>query len=173
MQMRYLEIEKSGFSNLYKFKNQKPGDDKDLILSNTVAGFSSYIKTINPDLIIVHGDRLEALAGSIVGSFNNILTAHIEKEVKFQGTIDELIRHSVSKLSHIHFVSNIDAKTRLIQMGESADSIHMIGSPDMSLMNSDNLPNLEAIRKHYDFSFNDYAIILFHPVTTDLKNLRI
>ena len=114
----------------------------DIILSNTVTGFSSYIKTITPDLIIVHGDRLEALAGSIVGSFNNILTAHIEGG-EVSGTIDELIRHSVSKLSHIHFVSNIDAKTRLIQMGESADSIHVIGSPDIDLMNSDNLPNLE------------------------------
>ena len=168
----YLEIEKSGFSNLYKYKNQKPGDDMDIILSNTVTGFSSYIKTITPDLIIVHGDRLEALAGSIVGSFNNILTAHIEGG-EVSGTIDELIRHSISKLSHIHFVSNIDAKTRLIQMGESSDSIHVIGSPDIDLMNSDNLPNLETIRKHYNFSFDDYAIILFHPVTTDLKNLRV
>ena len=46
-------------------------------------------------------------------------------------------------------------------MGESADSIHVIGSPDIDLMNSDNLPNLEAIRKHYDFSFNDYALFFF------------
>ena len=168
----YLEIEKSGFSNLFKFKNQNLGEDMDVILSKTVSGFSRFIKRIVPDLIILHGDRLETLAGAIVGSFNNILTAHIEGG-EVSGTIDELIRHSVSKLCHIHFVSNDEARRRLIQMGESSDSLHIIGSPDIDLMNSKKLPDLETVKSYYNFNFVEYAIILFHPVTTDLKNLKI
>jgi UDP-N-acetylglucosamine 2-epimerase (hydrolysing) len=75
----------------------------DLTLAKTIEGLSSYSKKINPDLIVVHGDRVRRL-GAIVGSLNNTLVAHIEGG-ELSGTVDELIRHSVSKLSHIHFVS--------------------------------------------------------------------
>jgi UDP-N-acetylglucosamine 2-epimerase (hydrolysing) len=74
----------------------------DLTLAKT-EGLSSYSKKINPDLIVVHGDRVETLCGAIVGSLNNILVAHIEGG-ELSGTVDELIRHSVGKLN-IHFVS--------------------------------------------------------------------
>ena len=70
---------------------------------------------MKPDLIVVHGDRPEALAGAIVGSFNNILVAHIEGG-ELSGTIDGLIRHSVTKLAHLHFVANQEANERLKQM---------------------------------------------------------
>ena len=81
------------------------------------------------DQIVVHGDRVETLAGAIVGSLNNILVAHIEGG-EISGTIDELIRHAVSKMSHIHLVANEEAKTRLLQLGELLDSIFILGSPD-------------------------------------------
>ena len=88
----------------------------DLTLSKTIRGFSQYVNEIKPDMIVVHGDRPEALSGAIVGSFNNILVSHIEGG-ELSGTIDESIRHSVSKLSHLHFVSNQDSKKRLMKMG--------------------------------------------------------
>ena len=92
------------------------------------------------------GDRVEALAGAIVGSLNNILVAHIEGG-EVSGTIDELIRHSVSKMSHIHYVSNHEAKNRLLQMGEMESSIKVIGSPDVDIMFSNNLPSLDEVKK--------------------------
>ena len=93
------------FSNIYLYNNQSFNSKMEIVLSNTIYGFSHYIDEINPDLIVVHGDRPETLAGSIVGSFKNILVAHIEGG-EVSGTIDELIRHSVTKLSHLHFVAN-------------------------------------------------------------------
>ncbi|MFP3701126.1 UDP-N-acetylglucosamine 2-epimerase, partial [Burkholderia sp. SIMBA_013] len=84
----------------------------------------------NPDVIVVHGDRVEAMAGAIVGSLNNILVAHIEGG-EVSGTIDELIRHSISKMAHTHFVSNSEAQERLVQLGEAKSSIFTIGSPDL------------------------------------------
>jgi len=165
------EIEKSGFKNIYKFINHDDIEHMDRTLAKTIDGFSHYVKLINPDLIVVHGDRVEALAGAIVGSLNNILVAHIEGG-EISGTIDELIRHSVSKLSHIHFVSNEDAKRRLIQMGEIEESIFVIGSPDIDLMNSKNLPSIEEAKKYYDIEFKNYAIAMFHPVTTEYDKIQ-
>ena len=68
----------NGFKNVFKFNNYVHSKKMDIGLASTVNGFSDYVSQIKPDLIIIHGDRVEALAGSIVGSLNNILTAHIE-----------------------------------------------------------------------------------------------
>jgi UDP-N-acetylglucosamine 2-epimerase (hydrolysing) len=165
------EIRKVGFKNIYKFINQNSSDSMDHILSKTVAGLSDYVKETVPDMLIVHGDRVEALAGAIVGALNNILVSHIEGG-EVSGTIDELIRHATSKLSHIHFVANDTAKKRLTQLGEVTDSIHVIGSPDIDVMNSSSLPDIEGVRRYYEFDFHNYAILLFHPVTTELGDLR-
>lgn len=166
-----IEIERSGFKNIFPFENHTHETTMDLTLAKTIQGFSEYIKRINPDLIVVHGDRVEALAGAIVGSLNNILVAHIEGG-ELSGTIDELIRHSVSKLSHIHFVANAQAKKRLLQMGELASSIFVIGSPDVDMMFSDTLPTLETVKGYYEIDFCTYALAMFHPVTTEISNME-
>ena len=166
-----IEIERCNFKNTHTFENHTHETTMDLTLAKTIEGFSSYCKSVNPDLIVVHGDRLETLAGAIVGSLNNILVAHIEGG-ELSGTVDELIRHSVSKLSHIHFVSNKDAAKRLKQMGEITSSIFTIGSPDVDIMFSENLPNLETVKKHYAISFNNFAIVVFHPVTTEANEMK-
>ena len=75
-------------------------------------------KKNRPDLIVYHGDRVETLSAAIVGSLNHILTAHIEGG-EVSGTIDDTIRHSVTKLSHIHFVGNKKAARRVVSMGEN------------------------------------------------------
>jgi UDP-N-acetylglucosamine 2-epimerase (hydrolysing) len=114
---------------------------------------------------------VETLAGAIVGSLNNILVAHIEGG-EISGTVDELIRHSVSKLSHIHFVSNGDAAKRLKQMGEIESSIFNIGSPDIDIMFSNSLPSLEIVKHYYEIDFDKFAIVMFHPVTTEVLEMQ-
>ncbi len=166
-----LEVEAAGFRNIYKYINQNAGDSMDHVLAKTILGFSDYVKEIVPDLLIVHGDRVEALAGASVGALNNILVGHIEGG-EVSGTVDELIRHAVSKLSHIHFVANDMAKVRLTQLGEREETIHVIGSPDIDVMNSDTLPTIDEVRRRYSFDFGDYSILMFHPVTSELDNLR-
>lgn len=166
-----IEIKKSGFKNIYPFINHDDILHMDRNLSKTIDGFSHYINEIKPDLIIVHGDRIEAMAGAIVGSLNNILVAHIEGG-EISGTIDELIRHSVSKLSHIHLVSNKEARKRLIQMGEDCKSIFTIGSPDLDVMNSKELPSLKVVKNYYEIEFDSYGILLFHPVTTESTKIK-
>ena len=166
-----MEIEKSGFQEIHTFDNQSAQGKMDTNLAKTIEGFSDYVKKLNPDLIIVHGDRVETLAGAIVGALNNILVAHIEGG-EISGTIDELIRHSVSKLSHIHFVSNSIAANRLRQMGELKKSIFEIGSPDIDVMFSSNLPGLQVVKGYYEIPFESYAIAMFHPITTEFNNMQ-
>lgn len=166
-----IEIERCHFKNVSTFENHTHETTMDLTLAKTIEGFSSYCKETNPDLIVVHGDRVETLAGAIVGSLNNVLVAHIEGGER-SGTVDELIRHSVSKLSHIHFVSNADAAKRLLQMGEVKESIFTIGSPDVDVMFSDTLPELAVAKRYYQIDFDVFAIVMFHPVTTEIDQME-
>lgn len=167
-----IEVQKSGLKNIHTFKNHTHETTMDLTLAKTIEGFSEYVESIKPDLVVIHGDRVEALAGAIVGSLNNILVAHIEGG-ELSGTIDELIRHATSKLSHIHFVANNLAKKRLIQMGEVSESVFTIGSPDIDIMFSDNLPDLKEVKNYYEIPFEDYALAMFHPVTTEIDLMQI
>lgn len=166
-----IEVQKEAFKNVYVFVNQIEGEPMELVLANTIIGLSRYVRENKPDLIVVHGDRVEALAGAIVGAIKNILVAHIEGGER-SGTIDELIRHSASKLSHIHFVANEEASERLKQLGENPENIYVIGSPDIDVMLSPDLPTLETVKIHYGIPFDKYGIAIFHPVSTELRDLN-
>ncbi|APG64697.1 UDP-N-acetyl-D-glucosamine 2-epimerase, UDP-hydrolysing [Tenacibaculum todarodis] len=167
-----IEVERCGFKNIATFNNHTHEATMDLTLAKTISGFSEFVKKTKPDLIVIHGDRVEALAGAIVGSLNNILVAHIEGG-ELSGTIDELIRHATSKMSHIHFVANEKAKKLLKQMGELSESIYTIGSPDIDIMFSNNLPDLNTVKTYYNIQFSNYAVAMFHPVTTEYNNIEL
>ena len=167
----YKEIEKDGFPYIYPFINQDHNTSMDIALSNTINGLSYYIGETNPDAIVVHGDRLEALAGAIVGAFNNIRVLHIEGG-EVSGTIDESIRHAITKFSHFHFVANDEAKRRIIQLGEPEGNIFVFGSPDIDIMYSDKLPKIEEVKNRYEIPFDNYNILMYHPVTTEVDKLE-
>lgn len=166
----YKEIIKDGFPNIYTFINQNSNTDMDIALSNTITGFSNYISELQPDAIVVHGDRLEALAGAIVGAFHNIRVFHIEGG-EISGTIDESIRHAITKFSHFHFVANEEAQKRIQQLGEPKQNIHIFGSPDIDIMHSEMLPSLTMVKAYYEIPFTKYNIVLYHPVTTELSKI--
>ena len=167
----YIEILKDGFTNVYLEKDILETEKMDIVLSKAIKNFSNYIDIVKPDLIVVHGDRVEALAGAIVGAFNNIRIAHIEGG-EISGTIDDSTRHAISKFAQFHFVANEEARKRLIQMGESNQNIYVIGSPDIDIMLSDELPTLDVVKNKYDIQFDKYAIVIYHPVTTEINKLE-
>ena len=167
----YDEIYKDKIKNITRFKNQNKNDAMDVVLSKTINGFKKYVNTKKPDLIIVHGDRVEALACAIVGAINNIKVGHIEGG-EISGTIDGVLRHSISKLCNFHFVTNNSAKKRLIQIGEINSNIYAIGSPDVDLILRKDLPSLESAKRRYEIKFSNYAIGIFHPVTDEIHNLK-
>lgn len=160
---------RDGTRSVYVYHNQVVGEPMERVLASTIEGLSRYLTEFRPDLIVVHGDRVEALAGAIVGALRNILVLHIEGG-EVSGTVDELIRHAVTKMSHIHFVANEEASRRLLQLGERPETIHVIGSPDIDLMMSAELPEIAEVKRYYDIPFHHYGVIIFHPVTTDLPD---
>ena len=166
----YTEVKKTFGNNLIKFKNQKNGDHLNEILANTTKKLSSIIKKNRPDLIVYHGDRVETLSAAIVGSLNHILTAHIEGG-EVSGTIDDTIRHSVTKLSHIHFVGNKKAARRVVSMGENKKKVFIIGSPDIDILLRKKL-DLKKTKRRYGIKFKNYIILIWHPVTSELNNLN-
>jgi UDP-N-acetylglucosamine 2-epimerase (hydrolysing) len=142
----------------------------DVVLANTIAGLAPVVNDYRPDLLVVHGDRIEALAGAIAGALNNVRVAHIEGG-EFSGTIDELLRHAITKLSHLHFVANQSASQIVQQLGEDSSTIFIIGSPEIDIMLSPDLPSIDSVKQHYEVPFAEYAILLFHSVTTEKERL--
>ena len=166
----YEEIPKDGYKNIYIAYGLTLLPNTSINLGNTIAHLSGYVDKIDPDMIVIHGDRFEAMAGAMVGAINNKIVAHIEGG-ELSGTIDESIRHAISKFAHVHFVSTNQAKRRLMQMGEEEDKIYVIGSPDIDIMLSNDLPTLQSARERYDINFNPYAILMYHPVTTEYDSI--
>ncbi|WP_265349932.1 UDP-N-acetylglucosamine 2-epimerase [Neisseria meningitidis] len=138
----YKEVTRENYQHTYLFSNQIQGEPMGAVLGNTITFISRLSDEIEPDMVMIHGDRLEALAGAAVGALSSRLVCHIEGG-ELSGTVDDSIRHSISKLSHIHLVANEQAVTRLVQMGEKRKHIHIIGSPDLDVMASSTLPSLE------------------------------
>jgi UDP-N-acetylglucosamine 2-epimerase (hydrolysing) len=165
------EIIKDQVKNIKIFKNQVLADDGEKIFSKTILGFSKYIKKIKPNLVMIHGDRMEPLACAIACCLKNVKIAHFEGG-ELSGTTDEIFRHAISKLCNIHFVTNSIAKKRLLQMGELKDAVFITGSPDTDLILSKNLPSLSDVKKRYNINFSSFVLAIFHPMTTDKKNLR-
>ena len=168
----YREVTKIFKKNVIKFKNQSLNDPLELILTKTTKKFSNIVKKINPDLIVIHGDRVEALSCALVGSLNHILTAHIEGG-EVSGTIDDTIRHALTKLSHIHFVGSKVAYKRVLKMGENKDCIFNIGSPDIDIILSKKLPTIKNVKTRYSINFRDYGILLWHPVTSKILSIKL
>lgn len=166
----YQEVEREAYTHVYLAANQFQGEPMTSVFGNTVSLLARFAEEIEPDMVVIHGDRLEALAGATVGALGNRLVCHIEGG-ELSGTIDDSIRHAVSKLSQIHLVANESAQNRLIQMGEKKEHIFIIGSPDLDVMQSQHLPSLTEVKQHYEIDFQEYALSLFHPVTTEASDM--
>lgn len=168
----YKEVLKDKYKNIYVAYGLINSGNMSYDLGDVISQLTGYVQSIKPDMIVIHGDRIDALAGAIVGAFNNIRVAHIEGG-EVSGTIDESTRHAISKFAHIHFVCNEEARKRLMQLGESEKRIYVIGSPDIDIMMSDKLPSLEEAKKRYELTFDNYGILMYHPVTTEFETLGV
>ena len=140
----------------------------------TALEFANSLHKLNPDIVLIRGDRFEQLAIAMVAAYLNKTIAHIEGG-DVTGTIDESVRHAITKLSHIHFVTNEDAGRRVIQMGENPALVFHVGSPDVEFaatitkrVDSDSI-NGVGVGHIIDFK-KPYVVVMFHPVTTEKEN---
>jgi GDP/UDP-N,N'-diacetylbacillosamine 2-epimerase (hydrolysing) len=123
-----------------------------------------------PDVLLLLGDRGEMLAGALASSHLGIPTVHLHGGER-SGTVDEPVRHAISKLSHYHLVATNDARERLIRMGELADHIHVVGAPGLDGLTDLNVLNREQLCSAEGFNpFNKLALLIFHPVLQEASD---
>jgi UDP-N-acetylglucosamine 2-epimerase (hydrolysing) len=165
-----LEVQRMPGVQTHAYVNQRPGDPQDAVLAKTVTGFSDYLAEHRPDLVVIHGDRVEALAGALVTAMNYLRSAHVEGG-EVSGTIDEVFRHCNTKLCTHHFVSSDAAARRVMALGEPAANIHVIGSPELDFHDRSSGVTLDQVRDRYGIPFADYGIVTFHPVTSEQASM--
>lgn len=164
------EVHRVPDASVVEFLNQREGDPQDIIFAKTVIGFSDYLKIEKPDLVVVHGDRVEAMATALVCATNYIRCAHIEGG-EVSGTIDEIFRHCNTKLAYCHFVSSQTARRRVVAMGETEDSVYVIGSPELDTHSASSGVTMKQVCERYAIPFDDYGIAIFHPVTSEAEKM--
>jgi len=165
-----LEVHRMPGVTVHEFLNQRAGDPQDIVLAKTVLGFSDHVAQQRPGLVVVHGDRIEALAGALVAATNYSPSAHVEGG-EVSGTIDEVFRHCNTKLATHHFVSSGEAARRVMALGEPPETIHVIGSPELDFHAQPSGVSIAEVRAHYDIPFADYGIATFHSVTSEAATM--
>ena len=165
-----IEVKRLTGATVHEFVNQRPSDPQDVILAKTMLGFSDFIVQNKPNLVLVHGDRVEALGCALVCATNYIKCAHIEGG-EVSGSIDEIFRHCISKLAYCHFVSSQTAGKRVQALGETAKSVYVIGSPELDIHAQPSGFVLQDVLDHYEIAQSDYGICILHPVTTEAGDM--
>ena len=163
-----LEVQRLPDVTVHEFLNQRPGDPQDVILAKTMLGFSDFVVENKPDLVLVHGDRVEAMACALVCATNYIKCAHLEGG-EVSGTIDEVFRHCNSKLAYCHFVSSEAAGKRVRALGEAGEAVHVIGSPELDFHAKPSGFTIKGVRTHYQIDQPDFGICILHPVTSEIN----
>ena len=144
------------------------------IMSKSILASSKIFRNLKPDLLIVLGDRYEILASSIAAHLCRIPIAHIHGGEVTKGVIDEAFRHSITKMSHIHFVANSVYKKRIIQLGENPKSVHVVGGLGVDSINKTKLISRNKLEKKLKFKFNkNNFLISFHPETLNKDKAKM
>ena len=172
-------IEEDGFKIDKKITMLLEGGTPTAMAKTTGLGlleFSTAFENLKPDIVLIRGDRYEILAPAIAAAYLNIPLAHIEGG-DVTGTIDESVRHAVTKLAHIHFATNELSKERILKMGELPENVYNVGSPDAEFLNVQDLTfnqkelwNGEIIGVGAQPNLSKkYIIVIQHPVTSEHK----
>ena len=130
--------------------------------------FSETLDRLKPDFIMVLGDRFELLAVAQVALVSRIPIVHLAGGDVTEGAFDEAIRHSITKMSQLHFVTNKESEKRVHQLGEDPENIHLVGNPGLDHLNSLKLMEKNELEKSLRYSFKSKNILVtFHSVTLD------
>ena len=174
------EIQSEKFKISYKFnmfdkKYFKNNDGAEMIsaLGNTFKILPQIVKKTKPDLILSGFDIAANFALSVTGAHMNIPVAHIQGG-EVSGTIDESIRHGMSKFSNIHFTANKETKKRLIKMGEEKKNIYSVGCPSIDALFSEKNISKKNILKKFRINLDKpFIVVIQHPVTSEIEKSSI
>jgi len=167
--LTYQQISKDGFEITEKVEmllssNTSVGTAKSIGLG--VIGFADALDRMQPDLIIILGDRFEALAAAQAAMILRIPIAHIHGGEITEGAYDDAIRHAITKLSFLHFTSTEEHKNRVIQLGENPSRVFDVGAVGLDHLQRSKLMTLEELSSSLNFKLDKpYLLVTYHPVT--------
>lgn len=167
------EIEKDGFDIYEKINISYREDSGEAIsgaIGKAVSEFSKAFSRLSPDVVVILGDRGEMLAAGIAANYLNIPVAHIHGG-EVSGHVDGIVRHAITKLSHIHFPATQDSADRILKLGEEPWRIFKVGAPALDRIKKARLPNKNRLFKKYNLAHSEHLIILAqHPVSSHVKD---
>lgn len=165
------EIKKDGFKT-HIIEATYDEDTKESMVNfigKTIQLFTKIFLKINPDIILVLGDRGEMLAGTIVGAYLTIPVAHVHGG-EVTSTIDESTRHAITKFSHIHFPATKKGAERIIRMGEDPSRVFIVGAPGLDAILKDDFAIPKELSKKYKFDIlKPIILVVQHPVTNEYE----
>jgi len=169
--LTYKEIEADGISIDAKI-DVLQNDDSNKAMSKAIGigviGFAEYFDKTQPDMVVVLGDRFEIFAAATAAAVACIPIAHLYGGETTEGAVDEFFRHSISKMSYLHFTSTEQYRQRVINMGEAPDRVFNVGATGVENILSMPLMTKDELARSIDFDLNSpYALVTFHPVTLE------
>lgn len=169
--LTYLEVEQAGFAIDAKVEMLLSADTATAVTKSMglgLIGFADAYSRLSPDLIVVLGDRFEILAAASAALIAGIPIAHLHGGETTEGAFDEAIRHSITKMSHLHFVAAEDYRRRVIQLGEHPDRVFLVGGLGIDAIKRVTLLDRAALETSLDFKLGQKNLLItFHPVTLD------
>jgi len=173
----YQQIEKDGFEINYKVEMLLSSDSavatsKSMGLG--IIGFADAYDTLKPDIIIVLGDRFEIFSAVSAATIFRIPIAHLHGGETTEGAYDEAMRHSITKMSHIHFTSTETYRERVIQLGEKPDHVFNVGAPGIDNIKRLTLLSRDEFESSINFKLNKKNLLVtFHPVTLENSSAKM
>lgn len=169
--LTYREIERDGFRIDRKIEMLTSSDTPVGITKSMglgLLGFAEAYSELKPDLVLVLGDRFEILAAAAAAMAARIPIAHLHGGESTEGVIDEAIRHSITKMSHLHFVAAEQYRRRVIQLGEDPSRVFLVGALGVDSISRLTLMTREALESDLEFEFGTRNLLItFHPVTLE------
>lgn len=169
--MTYQEIEKDGYPISSKIEMLLSSDTPVGITKSmgvALLGFADYFAADRPNMVVILGDRYEMLAAVIAAMMARIPIAHIHGGEKTEGAVDEAIRHSITKMSQLHFTSTEEYRKRVIQLGEQPETVYNVGALGVENVKNVKLLCREDLEKQIGFKFTVPTIMVtYHPVTLE------
>ena len=163
------EIQADGFTVDAEVEMLLTSDSSSAVAKSTalaVSGFADVFKSLQPSVLLVLGDRYEVFAAAQAAMFARIPIAHVHGGELTEGLIDEAIRHSLTKLSHLHFVASDQYRKRVIQLGENPQYVWNSGATCVERINSLPFKDFHQLTKKYSFDFSHpFFLFTYHPET--------
>ena len=169
--LTYREIEAAGFDIDAKVEMLIAGDTPAAAAKSMgigTMGFADAFSRLEPDMIMLLGDRFEALAAASTATVMGIPIIHLVGGDVTEGAFDDAIRHAITKMSHLHFVASKESGGRVRQMGEEPFRVHVVGDPGLDGLRQMTLIGRKALERDIGFRFrHKNLVVTFHPATLD------